>query len=90
MFPVVLVELNDGREVYIEVDSSTTANELCVDAADEMGTNHNAGYGIQIGMMGKVSSIEKHFASSNSHVCSAPARTPAMVPTPLKSTINMA
>ncbi|XP_028401436.1 unconventional myosin-VIIa-like isoform X2 [Dendronephthya gigantea] len=53
VFPVVLVELNDGREVYIEVDSSTTARELCVDAADEMGSDHNAGYGIQIGMMGK-------------------------------------
>lgn len=52
---MVLVELNDGREVYIEVDSSTTARELCVDAADEMGSDHNAGYGIQIGMMGKVS-----------------------------------
>ena len=54
MFPVVLVELNDGREVYLEVDSSTTARELCVDAADEMGCDHNAGYGIQIGMMDKV------------------------------------
>ncbi|CAB4023868.1 unconventional myosin-VIIb, partial [Paramuricea clavata] len=53
VFPVVLVELNDGREVHIEVDSSTTARELCIDAADEMGTDHNAGYGIQIGMMGK-------------------------------------
>jgi hypothetical protein len=52
------VELNDGREVHIEVDSSTTARELCIDAADEMGTDHNAGYGIQIGMMGKVSSTK--------------------------------
>lgn len=51
---MVLVELNDGREVYLEVDSSTTSRELCVDAADEMGCNHNAGYGLQIGLMGKV------------------------------------
>jgi hypothetical protein len=55
------VELNDGKEVYIEVDSSTTARELCVDAADEMGTDHNAGYGIQIGMMGKVSGNTLHY-----------------------------
>ena len=57
MCPAVLVELNDGREVYIEVDSSTTARELCVDASDEMAADHNSGYGIQIGMMGKVFSI---------------------------------
>lgn len=54
MFPVVLVELNDGREVLIEVDSSTTARELCQDSADEMGMDHREGYGLQIGMMGKV------------------------------------
>lgn len=48
------MELNDGREVYLEVDSSTTARELCVDAADEMGRDHNAGFGLQISLMGKV------------------------------------
>ncbi|XP_046852558.1 unconventional myosin-VIIb-like isoform X3 [Xenia sp. Carnegie-2017] len=51
--PVVLVELNDGKEVSVEVDSSTTARELCFKVSDETGNSHNADYGIQVHIMGK-------------------------------------
>ena len=54
LFPTVPLELMDGREVLLEVDSSTTAKELCEDAAEEMGCSHITGYGIQISMLDKV------------------------------------
>ena len=53
-FPSISIELTDGREVELDVDSSTTAKELCDDAADELGCEHISGYGIQISIFGKV------------------------------------
>lgn len=50
----MLVELNDGKEMSVEVDSSTTARELCFKVSDETGNSHNADYGIQVHIMGKV------------------------------------